>query len=404
MKKILTMALALVLIFTVTACSDTTDTADTSDTESEATSEISFTLTDTMQADAYDDEGNVIDLPEEGEAFYGQDAQYTGIATEYTNNEDGTITDMNTGLIWQQEVSDTMSYEDAIEYAENLDVGGYDDWRLPTIKELYSLADFNGELLLDGDSTPYIDTDYFEFEYQDGREYAGQYWSSTVYVVDDGEEDGDGEKAFGFNFADGHIKGYGTGRTVDGESSSDGFAVGMFVRCVRGDENVYGVNDFVDNGDETVTDEATDLMWQQADDGQTRNWEETLSYAADAEIGGYDDWRLPNSKELQSIIDYSKTTIPAVDESFFTISEADSYFWTGTTLGDAKAQACYITFGYGWSIPTGSEDGEYVDYHGAGAQRSDPKSGTVEEYELASENAEDLVRIDNYSLLVRDAN
>jgi hypothetical protein len=133
----------------------------------------------------------------------------------------------------------------------------------------------------------------------------------------------------------------------------------------------------VDNGDETVTDEATGLMWQQADDGETRNWEEALSYAADADIAGYDDWRLPNSKELQSIVDYSKTTIPAVNENFFTISEADSYFWTSTTLGDFKGQACYVTFGYGWSVPTDSDDGEYVDYHGAGSQRSDPKSGTV---------------------------
>ena len=456
MKKVLILALSLILAFSFAACSESKDTSDAYsdiavsevsteeaasegeeglppmgengerpeggpdakqasgaelaameeviilDEEPEAV-EISFILTDTMQEDAYDNEGNVIELPEEGEALYGQDAQYTGTVTEYRDNGDGTVTDMNTGLMWQQSVPSTMSYEEALIYVENLEIGGYDDWRLPTIKELYSLADFNGELMLEGESTPYIDTDYFDFVYQEGREYAGQYWSSTVYIVDEGVDDGDGEKVFGFNFADGHIKGYGTGRTQDGESSSDGFAVGMFVRCVRGDEDVYGVNDFVDNGDGTVTDEATGLMWQQADDGETRNWEEALAYANEAQIGGYDDWRLPNTKELQSIIDYTKTTIPVVDESVFTISEADSYFWTGTTLGDFKAQACYVAFGYGWSIPTGSEDAEYVDYHGAGCQRSDPKAGSVEEYELASENAEDHTRINNYSLLVRDA-
>jgi len=123
---------------------------------------VSFTLTDTGQDIFYDNEGNVINRPEEGEAFYGEDAQYTSTKMKYRDNADGTVTDMNTGLMWQKTPSATMSYEKTLNYVANLKIGGYVDWRLPTIKELYSLADFNGELVRNGVSTPYINTEYFD--------------------------------------------------------------------------------------------------------------------------------------------------------------------------------------------------------------------------------------------------
>ena len=92
-----------------------------------------------------------------------------------------------------------------------------------------------------------------------------------------------------------------------------------FVRAVRGDTS-YGINDFVDNGDGTVTDNATGLMWSQDDNGEAINWEDALAYAEDATIAGYDDWRLPNVKELQSIADYSGV-FPAMDTSVFNLTE-----------------------------------------------------------------------------------
>ena len=64
---------------------------------------------------------------------------------------------------------------------------------------------------------------------------------------------------------------------------------------------------FVDNGDGTITDLATGLMWQKADSGMTLNWEEALEYSEELELGGHDDWRLPNVKELQGILDYSRS-------------------------------------------------------------------------------------------------
>jgi hypothetical protein len=83
--------------------------------------------------------------------------------------------------------------------------------------------------------------------------FAGQYWSSTLYVkgpVMSGANQG----AFGFNFADGHIKSYGSGLDLysGAEAASsglsngpvDGKAPGNYVRCVSGDEGVYRINAF----------------------------------------------------------------------------------------------------------------------------------------------------------------
>lgn len=159
---------------------------------------------------------------------------------------------------------------------------------------------------------------------------------------------------FGFNFADGHIKSYETGYYFDGTkiSDSDGIMIpGCYVRAVRGTTNLYDM-DYTDNNDGTVTDNSTDLMWAQDDSIQTMNWVEALEYANESELGGYTDWRLPNSKELESLVDYEKTDFPAIDTDFFNTSvtefnsEQDAYYvWTSTTQGDFKYTACYVSFG-----------------------------------------------------------
>ena len=365
--------------------------------------DIHFVLSDTGQNKFYNNEGDIIDRPNEDQEYYGQDAQYIGIASAFKDNEDGTITDLNTGLMWQKTPDfNRHNFYDAFDYVDNLEIGGHTDWRMPTIKELYSLLNSNGELFPEDldKSKPYIDTDYFDFEYEKRMPFAGQYWSSTKYVkgpIQNIQIEG----AFGFNFADGHIKAYETGLYYNGE---DGVRnPGCFVRAVRGKENVYGVNEFVNNGDGTITDKATSLMWQKVDDGNTYNWKDALNYAKKSELANYNDWRLPNTKELQSIVDYDKKTIPAINENFFECTNNDSWFWTSTTQGDFKYTACYIAFGKAYSKDN-SDATEYYDWHGAGAQRSDPKSGKIEDYLMESINAADSIRINNYVRLVRAAN
>ena len=85
----------------------------------------------------------------------------------FTNNCDGTITDLDTGLTWQQAETSAMTWESALQYAEGLALAGHTDWRLPNIKELQSL---NDETL----ANPSLDTTYFP-----GAQ-SSRYWSSTT--------------------------------------------------------------------------------------------------------------------------------------------------------------------------------------------------------------------------------
>ena len=118
--------------------------------------QISYLLVDTGQSACYDRDGAEIACPKEGEAFAGQDAEYDGTPMSYTDNGDGTVTDNVTGLMWQQTPADYgMSWQEAADYCESLQLAGYDDWRMPTTKELFSISDFS-------QGWPYLDTTYFD--------------------------------------------------------------------------------------------------------------------------------------------------------------------------------------------------------------------------------------------------
>jgi len=155
-------------------------------------------------------------------------------------------------------------------------------------------------------------------------------------------------------------------------------------------------------------------MWQQADDGEMRDWENALSYAENLELGGYEDWRLPNAKELQSIIEYTRSpqsTSSAAIDPLFQISEIEDtegnpgqypYFWTGTTHQDGPnpySSAVYIAFGEA----QGLMNDRLMDVHGAGAQRSDPKSGDRGAYPVYHGPQGDVRYVYNAVRCVRDA-
>jgi hypothetical protein len=179
---------------------------------------------------------------------------------------------------------------------------------------------------------------------------------------------------------------------------------------VRG--NSYGINDFVDNGDGTISDESTGLMWQKNDNNIGLFWEDALSYCENLKLAGYSDWRLPNAKELQSIVDYSRcpdVTNSASIDPVFEVSniineggEVDyPFYWTSTThIGypDNGQSAVYISFGRA----LGYWNGHWTDVHGAGAQRSDPKIGDPDDYPHGHGPQGDAVRIKNYVRCVRE--
>lgn len=350
---------------------------------------------------------STISEPSVGSAFYGQDATYQGYQPSYKDNGDGTITDNVTGLMWQKEMASKMSFADAPSAASALRLGGYSDWRVPTIKELYSLILFSGQVNGETAVKNFIDEDYFIQPLGNSsigeREIDAQTWSSTEYV---GMTMNTNETVFGVNFVDGRIKGY--PKYKPGTSTPNT----MYFRMVRGNIK-YGINDFTDNGDGTVTDNATGLMWQKADDGTSRDWENALSYAENLTLAGYSDWRLPNAKELQSIVDYTRcpsvTNSPSIDPVFSTTSITDPdgvtgqypYFWTSTTHQDGtnpSIPAVYIAFGKA----QGKMNGVLMDVHGAGAQRSDPKSGNIADYPKYMGPQGDVRYVYNYVRCVRN--
>ncbi len=383
-----------------------------------------YTIVDTGQIRCYNDRTEVRH-PKTGAAFFGQDAHYDGNQPAYRDNGDGTVTDQTTGLMWQKDPGPKKTFEQAIAGAAKCRTGGHNDWRLPGIKELYSLVLFNG-INPDPRSprqpglTPFIDTKYFTFQYgraSDGeRIIDSQYASATRYV----STTMDGNKTvFGLNFADGRIKGYPSG-AIRGRGEKT-----FYVMYVRGNGD-YGKNDLKDNGDGTVTDHATGLMWMKGDSGQLKagtkrdgklNWQEALAWAEGLEYAGYSDWRLPNAKELHSIVDYTRspdTTHSAAIDPVLAVTPITNeggatdypYYWTGTTHVRSRAvdAAVYISFGraLGWMRNRRAGARRLMDVHGAGAQRCDVKSGSPSRFPSGRGPQGDVIRIYNYVRCVRD--
>jgi hypothetical protein len=361
-----------------------------------------------------------------------------------------TVHDNVTGLTWQRSpdtdgndvlgAADKLTMIDAEALPARLNAaqfGGFNDWRLPTIKELYSLFDGRGtdpSGPVDADTshlTPFIDTKYFKFAYGDvtgERVIDSQYVSCTRYVGQSARGFG---KVFGVNFADGRIKGY------DLQMPGGGRQKKFFVICVRGNPT-YGKNDFLDNGDGTITDRATGMMWSKNDSGKGMNWENALGWvqAKNAEkFLGFNDWRLPSVKELQSVVDYTRspdTSRSAAIDPLFNCTAITNearqvdypFYWTGTTHAGFRGgrAAMYVAFGRaaGWMasrpLPGGppekggprkgnpnlaAGDYRYVDVHGAGSQRSDPKTGDSAIFPHGRGPQGDVIRIQNFVRLVR---
>ena len=304
---------------------------------------------DTGITKCYDDgeltraENAVIPCPRPGQPFYGQDGNYRINPPSYTKLDSTMVRDNVTGLIWEvkQNKDGVQNYEDphdadntytwynpdpvtnegeagspgeGTDTADFLDAlneagfGGFNDWRLPTIKELSYLVDY---------SIPYpgptINTIYFPNMVKTSKSSGYRYWSCTTVakpppskssVPSNCRED----EVWVIDFSTGSID---RDRKTDLGCFIKGFG-NNYVRAVRG-EKVAADARFVDNGNGTVSDTSTGLMWQQDTDRQTGNkyyvlmtWEEALLYCENLQLGGYTDWRLPTVKELRSLADYSQ--------------------------------------------------------------------------------------------------
>ena len=102
-----------------------------------------------------------------------------------------------------------------------------------------------------------------------------------------------------------------------------------------------------------VVDHHTNLMWPSDADGkggaygQKTDWNSAIDYCNNLDFFGYDDWRLPNVKELQSIIDYGNIN-PALDTTYFkNIKSLADYYWTSTTNEWFNSYVWHVDFRYG---------------------------------------------------------
>ncbi len=299
-----------------------------------------FYLPDTGQTTCYSAKGKekVITCPPPGDPL-AQDGSYTINPPSYTDNGDGTVFDNNTWLMWQQEDDGiSRSPVDAEDYCENLTLAGYDDWRLPKVKELASIVDYGGNI-------PRIDTSVFM------NTKPTIYWTSskiictnTAWFVYFGDSlyfsDGDTEK----EYYGGNV-GYYHGEVVP-----------FYVRCVRG--GPLASEEFVDNGNGTVTDLSTELTWQK-DKGSQMRWGDALEYCEDLSLGGHSDWRLPNVKELESIVDNTMVD-PSINYYFFPDIQGcyniyycskplEFFYWSSTSSMTYPNNRLTVTFDRGFT-------------------------------------------------------
>lgn len=115
---------------------------------------------------------------------------------------------------------------------------------------------------------------------------------------------------------------------------------------------------FLDNGDETVKDETTKLIWQKCSAGLTGSscssgsattftWVNAISYCNTLSLGSK-TWRLPNLNELRTIIDYTKASSPMIDTTAFPATVANAY-WSSTTYATTTTNAWAVYFPFGFS-------------------------------------------------------
>jgi len=283
-------------------------------------------LPDTGQIACYDNNTYPITCPAEGEGFYGQDASYEINPQSYSKldasgsvlSNDATdwvmVQDNVTGLIWEVKTADNKdsiyTWSEAETYASDLDIGGFSDWRLPTVKELSAIVKRDSEG--SGDVWFAINRTYFN------NTASGDYWTATDYAGN--LETVSAAWTVDFNRS---------GRIRSGEYYGDK-TITYYVRAVRG-SLTPSPSLIADHDMQTVIDMSTSLMWQQI--GSDASWENALSYCENLSVedSGYDDWHLPNIIELQHLVDYKKYDM-AIDTSAFPNTSTSG--WSSTTRGD----------------------------------------------------------------------
>ena len=299
----------------------------------------------TGQVNSYNTNGNQVFVKDDG--FY-----QTGVDHNYTRDDGNEIvTDHVTGLQWQDDLTagttqkpwlENIRYERCTEendpflkivkcsvtvgdtaasYCTNLVLGGETDWRLPTRKELVSLSVY-------GQSSPAMDAIFQNVD-------ISRYWSSTT--------------------VSGYLSNVWVVSTFNGNYGILTKDENYSVRCVRAGNEVTPP-DFTKTGN-IVTDNTTGLQWQDDAVGNEKSWQGALNHCEVLSLDGFNDWRLPNFKELISIVDDS-TASPAIESTFQ--NTASENYWSSTTYADSHRRANIVDFYLGEQSNRVKSTGRYV--------------------------------------------
>jgi len=311
-------------------------------------------LPKTGQTTCYDSAGTEIPCTGTGQDGVIQ-AGAAWPSPRFSDNGNGTVTDKLTGLIWTKNANlpdGLKTWEGALDYVAEMNAGtypnfGYTDWRLPNENELESLINAN-----ESDSATWLNTQGFT------NVQANDYWSSTSYAYYP-------DSAWVvFMWYGGVHAGYKSSyncvwpvRARQSGSLDNSFislprtgqttcydSAGTEIPCTGTGQDgaiqagaAWPEPRFTDNGDNTVTDNLTGLMWTQDAylPGGIKTWQEALDYVTGMNAGtypnfGYTDWRLPNRKELHSLTDFSHYNPPLPSGHPFINVQADDY-WSSTS-------------------------------------------------------------------------
>ena len=257
------------------------------------------------------------------------------------------IRDNLTGLLWYIRM-DNQSNWDYWTYAlSNADASG---WRLPNVREMLSLMDLgeSGPALPEGHPFQNVQTNanyWTSTTYNDSDQYAWQvdmssgaislghkYTSSNMYYAMVSGPVGEPQAYV-----------HKTGQTNSFYADDDGAWQRGYVQT--GDR-------FTDNGNYTISDNRTGLMWLKSIDScGVMTWAEAVEYCENLNYGGYTDWRLPNARELESLVDYSQGGSAGALPQEHPFTDYDyrygSGFWSSTTLNSDTGKASYLSLNSG---------------------------------------------------------
>jgi len=239
---------------------------------------------------------------------FGEDNDYVNNPLSFIDNRDGSVTDSVTKMMWEQSGTGEIGWDASVQYCNQLRVGGYSDWRLPDIHELYGIVNIG---------TPPFNTPPFYIPSPPSPGQAQYHWSSTI------------GRDLTYRWA--INAGGGTGDKPMNQAISDGGKESFRTKCVRTAAPFYAVDTqyTMYNSGLIAQDNTNGLIWQLQEPGMM-TWLDSISYCESLVYSGFNDWRLPDVKELFTTCDTTRFS-PAIDTAVFSQVGAKAEYWTSST-------------------------------------------------------------------------